>query len=247
VEIIGKMKNLNALEKQALDRLSHWDGVLSKESTAATIFEYLYIMMVKNLVKDELGEDLYREYLGNKTLTRNLVANTWKNKNSHWCDNINTETRETFNQWIQASFIETIGKLQADLGEDPGDWQWGKIHQLILGHPLGRVKLLDGLFHFNRGPFGVGGSFHTVCPYGYSLRAPFIATYGASHRHIYSTANWDESQTVIPTGVSGIPASPYYCDQTKLYIENKYHNDFVSKEKVIKNARYTMVISRESR
>ena len=243
VEILGKMINLNAFEKQAFDQLSHWDGVLSKESTAATIFEYLYIMMVKNLVKDELGEELYREYLGNKTLTRNLVANTWKNKNSHWCDNINTEVRETFDQWIQASFLETIGKLQADLGDNPGDWQWGKIHRLTLSHPLGKVKLLDRLFHFNRGPFGVGGSYHTVCPYGYSLRDPFIATYGASHRHIYSTANWDESQTVIPTGVSGIPASPYYCDQTRLYIENKYHNDFVSKDKVIKSARYTMVIS----
>jgi penicillin amidase len=245
VEIVRQMKDLNALEKQALDLLFHWDGVLSKESTSATIFEYLYIMMVKNLVKDELGEELYREYLGNKTLTRNLVANTWKNKNSEWCDDINTETRETFNQWIQASFKETISKLKADLGDNPGNWQWGKIHQLILGHPLGRVKLLDRLFHFNRGPFGVGGSYHTVCPYGYSLRNPFIATYGASHRHIYSTANWDESQTVIPTGVSGIPASPYYCDQTKLYIENKYHNDYVSKELVMKNARYTMVISGE--
>jgi penicillin amidase len=245
VEIVRQMKDLNTLEKQALNLLSHWDGVLSKESTAATIFEHLYMVMVKNLVKDELGEELYREYLGNKRLIRNLVANTWKNKYSDWCDDINTEARETFNQWIQASFKETVSNLQADLGDNPGNWQWGKIHQLILGHPLGRVKLLDTLFNFNRGPFGVGGSFHTVCPYGYSFRKPFISDYGASHRHIYSTANWDESQTVIPTGVSGIPASPYYCDQTKLYIENKYHSDYVSKELVIKNARYTMIISEE--
>ena len=242
LEIVGQMKDLNALEKQALQQLSQWDGVLSKESTAATIFEHLFLMMVKNLVKDELGEELYREYLGNRTLICNLVANIWKNKNSDWCDDINTETRETFDQWVRTSFRETIGKLQADLGDNPGNWQWGKIHQLVLAHPLGRVKLLDSLFHFNRGPFGVGGSFHTVCPYGYSLRTPFGVNYGASHRHIYSTANWDESQTVIPTGISGIPASPYYCDQTELYIGNKYHDDYMSKEPVIKSARYTMVI-----
>jgi penicillin amidase len=245
VEIVGQMKDLNTLEKQALQQLSQWDGVLSTESTAATIFEYLYIMMVKNLVKDELGEELYREYLGNRTLVCNLVANIWKNKNSDWCDDINTETRETFGQWVRTSFRETIGKLQADLGDNPANWQWGKIHQLVLGHPLARVKLLDKLFHFNRGSFGVGGSFHTVCPYGYSLRTPFGVNYGASHRHIYSLANWDESQTVIPTGISGIPASPYYCDQTELYIGNKYHDDYMSKEPVIKSARYTMVISGE--
>jgi penicillin amidase len=243
LEIVRQRKDLNALEKQALNLLSQWDGVLSKESKAATIFEHLFMTMVKNLVKDELGQELYREYLGNKTLIRNLVANTWQNKNSDWYDDINTEARETFEQWIQASFLETISKLQTDMGDNPGKWQWGKIHQLILVHPLGRMKFLDRLFHFNRGPFEVGGSFHTVSPYAYSFRNPFFSDFGASHRHIYSTANWDESQTVIPTGISGIPASPFYCDQTKLYIENKYHNDYVNKEPVIKSARYTMVIS----
>ncbi|UCH95090.1 MAG: penicillin acylase family protein [Candidatus Aminicenantes bacterium] len=245
VKIIQQMKDLNALEKQALHLLSHWDGVLSKESTAATVFENLYMVMVKNLVKDELGEELYREYLGNKNLIRSLVANTWKNKNSQWCDDINTEARETFVQWIQKSFKETIQKLQSELGNNPGNWQWGKIHQLMLKHPLGSVKLLNTLFDFNRGPFAVGGSFHTVCPYSYSFGNPFVSDHGASQRHIYSPGNWDESLAVIPTGISGIPASPYYCDQTRLYIENKYHSDYVSKELVINNARYTMVISRE--
>ena len=110
---------------------------------------------------------------------------------------------------------------------------------------MGRVKLLDKLFNLNRGPFEVGGSFHTVCPYSYSFRNPFAVIYGASHRHIYSTADWDQSQSIIPTGTSGIPASPYYCDQTELYLQNKYHNDFVTKELVVNNAKYTMVISNE--
>jgi penicillin amidase len=245
VDRVRRIKDLNALEKQALQLLSAWDGVLSKESTAATIFESLYIVMVKNLVADELGESLYKEYLGNKTLTRNLVANVWKNKNSLWCDDITTQARETFPQWIQSSFRETVRQLSADLGTNPAAWQWGNHHHLILRHPLGRVKLLDGLFYLNRGPYGVGGSFHTVCPYAYSLRNPFLSNFGASHRHIYSTAFWDDSQTVIPTGISGIPASPYYCDQTQLYLENSYHHDYVSKDRVLGSARYTMVIAKE--
>ncbi|NIM11827.1 MAG: hypothetical protein GTO45_06885 [Candidatus Aminicenantes bacterium] len=245
--ILKESADLNEDEREALARLSTWNGVLSKESTAATIFEHMYMVMVKNLVKDELGETLYRRYLGDKTLIRNLMVNTWKNKDTQckWCDDINTEKKETFNDWIRTSFKETIRLLQAKLGSNPDKWQWGKIHKLILGHPLGRIKLLDTLFKFNRGPFEVGGSFHTVCPYSYSFRNPFVSDYGASHRHIYSTANWDESQTVIPTGTSGIPASPFYCDQTKLYLENKYHSDFFSKPLVVKNAKFKMVISGE--
>jgi penicillin amidase len=243
ITILKESGDLNEQEKRVFDILSGWDGVLSKESTAATIFEHLYMMMVKNLVKDELGETLYRKYLGNKTLIQNLVVNTWKNKDSQWCDNIGTGVKETFNDWIRASFKETVALVSANMGGNPDHWQWGKLHKLVLRHPMGSVKLLDKLFNLNRGPFPAAGSFHTVCPYSYSFRNPFISDFGASHRHIYSTADWDESQTVIPTGTSGIPASPFYCDQTRLYLENKYHSDFFSKPLVVKNAKYKMIIA----
>jgi penicillin amidase len=243
VEILRQQGNLNTLETEALQLLSRWDGTLTKESSAAAVFEKMYLVMVKNLIKDEMGEKLSGDYMGNRILVRNLVINIWRNKASGWCDDINTAPRETFNDWIQTSFKQTIREMQADLGDNPVNWQWGNMHTLILKHPIGgSVTILDMLFNLNRGPFEVGGSFHTVCPYEYSLQTPFVSDYGASHRHIYSPADWDESQTVIPTGTSGIPASPHYCDQTQLYLENKYHSDYVSKELVKKNAKYTMII-----
>jgi penicillin amidase len=104
------------------------------------------------------------------------------------------------------------------------------------------VKILDWLFGFNSGPYEVGGSSHTVCPYSYPEGAPFAVTWGASHRHIYSLADWDESLTVIPTGVSGIPASAHYCDQTELYVSSEYHADYFSRDLVEKNAKYRMII-----
>ena len=107
---------------------------------------------------------------------------------------------------------------------------------------LGEGENIDLLFGFNSGPHQVGGSDHTVCPYSYPASSPFGVTWGASHRHIYSLADWDESLTVIPTGVSGIPASPHYCDQTRLYVENEYHSDYFSWDLVEKNAKYRMII-----
>jgi penicillin amidase len=95
----------------------------------------------------------------------------------------------------------------------------------------------------NRGPYEVGGSFHTVCPYSYSFRDPFSVNHGASHRHVYSTADWDQSRTIIPTGTSGIPASEHYCDQTERYINKAYRRDVVSKQRVEQKARYRMNIS----
>jgi penicillin amidase len=247
IAILKQGDDFDAVEKKALQLLSQWDGVLTKESTAAVIFEKLYMVLVKNLILDELEADLTNEFMGNKVLLRSLMVNVWRNKNSEWCDNIHTESRETFSQWIKTSFKETLRQLKLELGDNPDGWQWGKIHRFTLRHPLGQVKLLARLFNLNRGPFDVGGSFHTVCPYSYPFGNPFMVNYGASQRHIYSTADWDQSQTIIPTGTSGIPASPYYCDQTERYLENKYHNDFVSKQLVVNNANYTMVISGKER
>jgi penicillin amidase len=47
---------------------------------------------------------------------------------------------------------------------------------------------------------------------------------------------------VIPTGNSGIPASRHYCDQTQLYINGKFHVDYVSRSRIEEAAEYTMVI-----
>ena len=66
-------------------------------------------------------------------------------------------------------------------------------------------------------------------------------SHGASHRHIYTLDNWDNSLTVIPTGNSGIPASDHYCDQTEMYINGQYHEDYFSEELVKKNTEYKML------
>ena len=129
------------------------------------------------------------------------------------------------------------------MGNNLEKWQWGRVHTLTIGHPLGKVKILDRIFGFNIGPFPVGGSMQTVSPYAYRFTYPFRTTHGASHRHIYTTGNWDKSLTIMPTGNSGIPKSRYYDDQTGLYLHNIYHADYFSKDSVIKYARFRMVIT----
>ena len=138
-----------------------------------------------------------------------------------------------------------VDSLNKEFGPDVSQWQWGKLHQITFSHPLSKVAILEKLLDLNRGPFPVGGSFHTVSPYSYSNVGSFLSDHGASHRHIFDLSNWDNSITVIPTGNSGIPASPHYCDQTQLYIDGKYHPDHFSREAVEKNAVYRMRFVRE--
>ncbi len=238
-----KADDLSGMEKQALEMLRSWDGVLDRSSPAASLFEQFLVEFKRNTFEDEMGEDLYREFLGSSLLPRYAVDNIFRKGGSPWCDDVTTgAVKETLTDMVQKSFRDSAARLSSVLGGDPSAWQWGSIHKLTLEHPLGSVKMLDRLFRFNRGPWEVGGSFHTVCPYGYPFKDPFRVNHGASQRHIYNLADWDSSITVIPTGVSGIPASDHYCDQTELYVNNRYHSDYISRNLIEKNAKYEMRI-----
>jgi penicillin amidase len=193
-----------------------------------------------------MGEELAGEFQENSILAVNFIENILRNKNSEWCDDIRTAgVKEGFGDMVRKSFKESVAALQSELGNDADRWAWGKIHKLALEHPLGQVKILNTIFKLNPKPMAVGGSFHTVWPPSYVLGKGFKSQFGPSQRHIFSLANWDDSKTVIPTGESGIPASKFYCDQTKLYASGQYHSDYVSRDLIEKTAKFRMRISKK--
>ena len=232
--------NWNESQKAALKMLNNWDYNLTSESQAASIFEILYRKICENLIQDDVPPKQFTALKGQRMLLENLMINILPEKKSGWIDDKTTPEIETFNDIVIRSFKETVGDLTAELGENPDDWNWGKIHTFTLNHPLGVVKILDKVLGLNKGPFKMGGSFHTVCPYSYSYNNLYKVNHGASHRHIFDVSNWDASKTVIPTGTSGIPASDFYLDQTELYINNQYHADPFSKNEVQKAAKFEM-------
>ncbi|MBN2755879.1 MAG: penicillin acylase family protein, partial [Bacteroidales bacterium] len=241
IEPINKIENLDENQKEALKELNNWDGVYTTDSKAASIFEYFYINFVKNIVSDEMGNELYQDFIGDKILVRNMIFNLLRQKDSKWFDNINTKDKiETFDDIVQISFINSLDSLKEKLGAKILKWNWGYIHTLTIKHPLGKVNILDKLFGLNKGPFAVGGTYHTVAPYAYKFTDIFNVNHGASERHIFSTADWNESLTIIPTGICGIPASDHYCDQTKLYINDKFHSDYFDLDKIKKISKYKM-------
>lgn len=232
------------LEKESLDILKNWNMTMDAEAAAPAIYESFFSVFLKNLFEDEMGEEMFREFITDKVVVRNALHRIWTTEQSSFMDNVNTkQENEDFSLVVYQSFRTSVNQLSEKYGKIPTGWKWGKMHHVVINHPLGRVKILDRAFHLNRGPFEIGGSFHTVEPYSYRYTRPFESTHGASQRHVYMTGNWDESWTIIPTGISGISTSPYYCDQTELYIHKKYRRDWFSREAVEKNAKYRIVFN----
>lgn len=241
---IEKIENIGNLEETGLKLLTNWDGRLIKENKAVVIFETTYLKLLKNVFEDELGPELYQKYLTIASIAKFALDNVIKNPSSPWCDDITTSGWvENFTDMIQISYMEAMEEIDSLYGIDTTSWAWKNVHRITLEHPLGSVNVLQKAFHLNRGPYPVDGSYHTVCPYSYRFSDPFKVHHGASQRHVYNLTNWDDSYSVIPTGNSGIPSSPHYCDQTILYVNGKYHRDLFSKELIEKNAKYTTTIT----
>jgi penicillin amidase len=209
---------------------------------APAIFETLYLHFIRCTFADELGNELFERYNGTTSVSRIATDQLINAGASPWFDDKETTNEvETMEDAVVCAFTGAVAELVAKMGNNPDTWHWGDIHQLVLAHPMASVKVLDRVFSMNRGPFPLGGSFHTVSPYSYDAGKPFDVNHGSSHRHIFDLDNWDNSLTVIPTGNSGIPASDHYCDQTALYIRGKYHADYFTRELIENHARYRRI------
>lgn len=230
------ISDMDETEKAAIEELKGWDYSMDASLIAPSLFEFIRIEMARHLLGDELGE-LYGSSLGRQHDF--YIYSMLKKGPDRWVDNINTPEEENMEMIIVQSIRSAVDTLSARYGVYGSGWQWGKIHTLTLEHPLGAVKILDRLLGLNSKTYAVGGSYHTVEPY--SFRDNFTANHGASERHIFNTADWDQSLTVIPTGTSGIPGSPFYLSQSDTYVNNGFYTEPFTEAAVEAAKKYEMV------
>ncbi len=229
------------MAKKAFQMLQSWDFEMGTGSVPSTIFEQFYVEFLYAMFHDELGDTLYDRLIDQDLLPAYLIDKVRRTGRSVWFDDVHTPGKEeTAGDIAIVALNKTVDTLRSRLGNDMSAWEWGKVHTLMLQHPLGSVKILNRIFHLNRGPYPVGGSYHTVSPFAYPLTDLFHSKFGSSHRHIFVAGDWDHSQVILPTGISGIPASPYYCSQTGNYLNDVYKTDYFSTPMVSAHAAFRM-------
>jgi len=222
--------------KKAIEELKGWDYAMDASLIAPTLFEFIRMEMARQLLGDELDE-LYGAPLGRQHDF--YLFSLMKEGPDEWVDNVDTPEKENLEAIIARSIGTALDTLTARYGEYGEKWQWGNIHTITLEHPMGGVKILDRLLQLNSKTYGVGGSYHTVEPYAF--RDNLRAHHGASERHIFNTADWDKSLTVIPTGTSGIPGSPFYLSQTETYLNNGFYSEPFSDAAVEAAKKYEII------
>ena len=212
--------------------LSNWDLKSNENSIAPTIF-YTWCREFTKLVLKDLSEDDFQSFAKTPNswiFLKRLVTNE---KSSWW----NKLSRKDV---VNKSFVNTLESLKVELGSNYLSWHWGRIHQLELIHPIGKLKPFNILF--NLGPEPIGGAYNEINnlkPSGYV--EGFKVKAGPSVRRVIEFGKQITAFSVLPSGNSGHILSPYYKNQFKMYQMGKFRREYLTSDELEKAGYEEMV------
>lgn len=208
-----------------IDILNSWDAEHSLESTGAAIYNEVLHCAMQGALLDELGEKDFKALKLTHFFKRSIIT-LMSDADSPWWDDVSTDQKETKQDILKAAFLSADSSLTAEMGKDRTAWQWGKVHKLVLKHPVGEKPPMDKLF--NLGPYPIPGGNETVWQTGTSLGSR-EARFGSQMRIVVDMADPEHSWSVSPSGQSGNVMSPHYDDQVELYVGGGHRPELMDK------------------
>jgi penicillin amidase len=191
-----------------LAKLSGWDYRAAADSAETTFLEYTRHMLFRNLLQPYLDDKTYDYELWEPRSVYNdvwwrdkvFLADVLRDRPAAWLP----KPYGTYDELLMASADQAVAQIEKETGRSNAtEWDWGKIHQLEMFHPLGRSAVLKKFLSI--GPFENEGTVDTVKAMGHG--------HGPAMRFVADLANFDDSLMEIPTGESGQYGSPHYRDQ----------------------------------
>ncbi len=196
--------------------LRGWDFRQQADSGAAAYFNSVWRHLLARTFHDDLPRDLWPDG-GDRWVA--VITRLLADPTATWWDDARTDdVVETRDDILAAAMIDARDEMTERLGLDPGDWNWGHLHQLRLrSSTLGQSSLAPVRWLFNRSGWDVGGGDATVDATSWDAAAGYGVLNVPSMRMVVSPGDWDRSRWINLTGVSGHPASSHYTDQTDLW------------------------------
>ena len=242
VQILEEVEGNTTDLRWALSTLQQWDRQVSRDSTAATLYELTLVHLMKNAYADELG-DLYNDYAWRFGVFYTGLDALLHQPQAKWWDDVRTPTVETRKDILRRSLQDAMADARQRLGSDPARWRWGDLHRAVFAHPLGRGWPLDWLL--NRS-VPSGGDGHTVNVGYYRLNQPFDVVAAPSFRMVVDLSDIAHAYAMNTTGQSGRPLTPHYDDMIQSWVTVQYHSMWMNEEDIATHAEGTLVLTPSS-
>jgi penicillin amidase len=201
-----------APDSPLVELLQAWDGRVSADSPAASVFELLVAELARALARAAapngwrwavgagFGPAMPRTTFGARTVSH-VVRRLRSGKGI---------------ELVPVALTAVHARLVERHGADVAGWAWGRVRPLRLMHPLGVRRPLDRML--NLGPVPIGGDTNTPSQAGVHPLDPLANPAAiANQRAVIDLGDPDRSRFVLAGGQSGNPLSPHYGDLFELW------------------------------
>jgi len=222
---------------KSLKVMEGWDGTFSGGSAAPIIYTRWLYYTLEAAIKDEIGQENFELFMSTD-LRKRTFATLLANDSSVWWDDQSTEqTVEERADILNRSFVNAVEALQKDLGNNPENWQWSDVHTLTHNHALGVVPMLGKIL--NVGPFKVSSGEEIINNLGYPItpQTHYSVSFGPSTRRVIDFAEVEQSESILPTGQSGVVSSRHYDDQAAMFVNGEFRKMVINKKELTENGR----------
>lgn len=248
VEKVSQIESDDPIVKKAMTCIRSWDGVLDPQSVGGCLYEVSRYFMARNLVESVLGEEKTMLWMGkgfNPVLFTasefyghdiTIVLRLLDQSDSWWMQQ--TGGKEKF---VTESIKKAAVWLTSKFGDNPQNWQWGKLHTASFPHAMGIQKPLDQVF--NRGPYPIGGDTDTPFQSAMLPNEPYEnKAWSPTFRQIVDMSDLSKSVTISPPGQSGQIGSRHYDDFIPLWLKGEYAPMLWTREQIEKEAEGKLVL-----
>jgi penicillin amidase len=212
---LARLRPRDQHETAAIECLRSWDGQMSPDSVAATIYQAFTLRLAREVARAAIGDrDLAERWLDradNGFLKH--VSSPWRWQ-SHllalWEEGDESLIGRPWDGLVLDALRGALADLADRFGPDQPNWTWGRVHALEFPHALGSANPIFARL-FNR-RLEVGGAQETIAQVGWDPNDPYSAIWAPAWRMVADPADPERSRWQAFTGQSGHVASAHYDD-----------------------------------
>lgn len=242
---LGRLKASDPDLMDIISQMRAWDGKLESRSWLAAIYETTIQHALRLLLGRHLGE------LGKHVQSEGAASGLWPSHSWEWFIQLldradspwfNLGHGEQRDDVLVMALRQAVDYLKQEIGPEPKNWAWGKLHRLTFEHTLGQQKPLDAAF--NLGPYEIGGDGNTVWAAFAGMSDPASKVrVGPPYRFIADLSDLDHCWGVLVPGQSGHIGSPHYADGVQPWFEAVYHPILFRRDEVEQNLEARLVLT----
>ena len=223
------------------DILKVWNYEEEIESVGAAIYNVLYNEFLYLMLDDELPDEV-EEMFWKSVYFWNQRVDDMITSNHPFIDNVKTSEKENLTDLVVSAGIKTKEFLTKEMGPNPKDWQWGKIHTVRFASPIRQKGIGSSLVGAET--FPKSGSNQTLNRGGFvkNRNHKFDVGWFSSFRMIADMNDSEKVMGILSGGSAARIFHPYHKSQLDKWNTGEWIPYWFTKEKVMENAQHELIL-----